>query len=116
MTNLIHHALDALTVLFAPRGRHRAGHTPPTPVRRQEPSHAHRRAPGPYATDAPLDGTATPLVRPYVLTTEHRAQRRAVRLTTHGIDIEVFGGDTRGSARMGRAEEPSRYDAAAETR
>ncbi|GGZ67384.1 hypothetical protein [Streptomyces bluensis] len=88
MTNLILRTLDALNVLFAPRGRHRAGHTPPNPVRRQEPSRALRRAPGPYATDAPLDGTATPLVRPYVLTTEQRAQRRAVRLTTHGMDID----------------------------
>ncbi|MER6093460.1 hypothetical protein [Streptomyces bluensis] len=87
MTNLILHTLDAPTALFAPPGRHRAGHTPPTPVRRQESSDAHHRAAGPYATDAPLDGTATPLVRPYVLTTEQRAQRRAVRLTTHRIDI-----------------------------
>lgn len=87
MFNLTLRALDALTVLFAPRGRHRAGHAPPGPVRHREPKLTLRRAPGPYATDAPLDGTAIPPVRPYVLTTEQRARRRAVWLATYGTDV-----------------------------
>ncbi|MFF4525591.1 hypothetical protein [Streptomyces bluensis] len=87
MTNLILRALDALTLLFAPRGRHRAGHTSPGPIRHRQPEPALRRAPGPYATDAPLDGTATSPVRPYVLTTEQRARRRAVWLATYGTDV-----------------------------
>ncbi|MPY62935.1 hypothetical protein [Streptomyces spongiae] len=87
MTDLILRALDALTAVFAPRGRHRAGHTPPDARHHQEPRHTPHRAPGLYATDTPLDGTATPSVRPYVLTTEQRARRRALWLATYGIDI-----------------------------
>ncbi|WP_327137610.1 hypothetical protein OG585_32225 [Streptomyces sp. NBC_01340] len=87
MINQILRALDALAVLFAPRGRHRAGHTPPDPVHRREPRPALRQAPGPYATDAPLDGCATPPVRPYVLTSEQRARRRALWLATYDIDV-----------------------------
>lgn len=87
MINLILRAFDALAVLFAPRGRHRAGHTPLDPVHRREPRPALRWAPGPYATDAPLDGSATPSVRPYVLTSEQRARRRALWLATCGIDV-----------------------------
>lgn len=87
MINLILRALDVLTVLFAPRGRHRAGQAPLDPVHRREPRPALRRAPGPYATDAPLDGSATPPVRPYVLTSEQRARRRALWLATYGIDV-----------------------------
>ncbi|MFJ9589858.1 hypothetical protein [Streptomyces acidicola] len=87
MINLILSALDAFTVLFTPRGRHRAGQAPPGPARHREPKPALRRAPGPYATDTPLDGTATAPDRPYVLTTEQRTRRRAVWLATYGTNV-----------------------------
>ncbi len=88
MTSLILRALDTLTVLFAPRGRHRAGHTPLTPARPQDPKPTpHRRTPGPYATDTPLDGNATPPVRPYLLTTEQHARRRALWSATYATGI-----------------------------
>ncbi|MPY60536.1 hypothetical protein [Streptomyces spongiae] len=87
MFNLILRALDALTALFAPRGRHRAGHASPAPVHHREPRPGVHRAPGPYVTDTFLDGAATPPVRPYVLTTEQRARRRALWLATYGIDV-----------------------------
>lgn len=65
----------------SPRGRHRLGPIPPlrfTP------------APPPRFTEL-LDGNASTLIRPYVLTpTEHRRQRerrRAACLATLGIDV-----------------------------
>ncbi|MEV6588087.1 hypothetical protein [Streptomyces acidicola] len=87
MINLIRRALDALTVLFAPRGRHRAGHAPPDPVRRPESGPVLRQEPGTYATDTALDDAVTPPVRPYVLTTEQRAWRRGVWLATYGLNV-----------------------------
>ncbi|MFF4250911.1 hypothetical protein ACFY1L_06875 [Streptomyces sp. NPDC001663] len=66
----------------SPRGRHRLGALPPlriTPV-----------SPPPRFTER-LDGNASRLVRPYVLTpTEHhrqRERRRAACLATLGIDV-----------------------------
>ncbi|MPY49001.1 hypothetical protein FPZ41_10635 [Streptomyces sp. K1PN6] len=46
-----------------------------------------RRAPGPNATNTALDDAATPPVRPYVLTTEQRARRRALWLATYGLNV-----------------------------
>ncbi|MCX4407579.1 hypothetical protein ACFXC8_27580 [Streptomyces sp. NPDC059441] len=86
MINQILRAIDALAVLSAPRGRHRAGHMPLAPVHRREPRPALRRALGPYAT-APLDGSATPPVRPYVLTSEQRARRRALWPARYDIGV-----------------------------
>ncbi|MFG2552376.1 hypothetical protein [Streptomyces sp. NPDC048581] len=92
MTNLLLRARDVLTLLFAPRGRHRAGHAPPAAACRQEPKPAYRRTPGTYATDTPLDGAATSPVRPYVLTTEQRARRRTLWLATYGIGARHMHG------------------------
>lgn len=92
MTNLFLHALDVLTVLFAPRGRHRAGHAPPAAVCLEEPKSPHHRTPGLYATDRPLDGAATSPVRPYVLSTEQRARHRALWLATYGISARRLHG------------------------
>ncbi|MFI6013077.1 hypothetical protein ACIBAG_30400 [Streptomyces sp. NPDC051243] len=92
MTNLFLHALDVLTVLFAPRDRHRAGHAPPAAVCREEPEPPHYRTPGPYATDRLLDGTATSPVRPYVLGSEQRARRRALWLAEYGISARNLRG------------------------
>ncbi|WP_282703299.1 hypothetical protein [Streptomyces sp. CC219B] len=65
----------------SPQGRHRLG-TPP-PLR-------YIPIPPPRFTER-LDGNASPLIRPYVLTpTEHRRQRerrRAACLATLGIDV-----------------------------
>ncbi|WP_030072662.1 hypothetical protein [Streptomyces natalensis] len=77
MTSLIGRTCTRLRVLFAPRGRHRAKPSahPPRPLHaaHRAPSplavaKSPRRRPGPYAADIPLDGLATPLVRPYLLT------------------------------------------------
>ncbi|MEW2394572.1 hypothetical protein [Streptomyces sp. NPDC046862] len=61
------------TLLPTPPGRHRAGSTPPPPRFTER-----------------LDGTASALVRPYVLTSaerrHQRARRRALCLATLGID------------------------------
>ncbi|WP_156726992.1 hypothetical protein [Streptomyces apocyni] len=73
----------------APRGRHRAGPQRdgvrrPVVVRQAVRT---RPRPGPYATDTPLDGHASAPVRPYLLTPEQRRRRRALWLTTYGVDV-----------------------------
>ncbi|GAA2639908.1 hypothetical protein [Streptomyces vastus] len=64
-----------------PRGRHRLGAIPPLRL---------IPAPPPQFTEL-LDGSASPLVRPYVLDpAEHhrqRERRRALYLATLGIDV-----------------------------
>ncbi|GAA1350176.1 hypothetical protein [Streptomyces beijiangensis] len=40
-----------------------------------------------YATDRPLDGGTTALVRPYVLSREQRERRRELWFATYGIDV-----------------------------
>ncbi|MBT2399715.1 hypothetical protein [Streptomyces sp. ISL-100] len=82
MTNFAARAVDRLRTLFAPRGRHRAGQPLPPP-----PPPALARRPGPYATDIPIDGLATAMVRPYLLTAEQRQRRRALWPATYGIDV-----------------------------
>ncbi|MEU5020748.1 hypothetical protein AB0G60_25545 [Streptomyces angustmyceticus] len=54
------------------------------------------RRPGPYATDTPIDGRATAMIRPYLLAHEqwrerrHRRQLRTPRGTACGMpDMEV---------------------------
>lgn len=83
MTSLATRTTARLRSLFAPRGKHRALHPSPTPPQAASPG----SCPGPYATDTPIDGRATALVRPYLLTPEQRQRRRALRLATYGIDV-----------------------------
>ncbi|WP_405881913.1 hypothetical protein OG762_26760 [Streptomyces sp. NBC_01136] len=85
MTDLILRLAAYARTLFSPRGRHRAGQPLPPPQPRPRPTPA--RHPGPYATDTPLDGRATALIRPYLLTPEQRSRRRALWLATYGIDV-----------------------------
>ncbi|MEV6587560.1 hypothetical protein [Streptomyces acidicola] len=67
------------TLLPTPHGRHRAGNTPTPQV-----------APPPPRFTEGLDGTASALVRPYVLTPEERrhqrARRRALCLAALAVD------------------------------
>lgn len=87
MTSLIDHAVSRLRTMFAPRGRHRAGQQlSPPPARPVTPPRPRPR-PGPYAIDTPIDGRATAMVRPYLLTPEQRQRRRALWLATYGIDV-----------------------------
>ncbi|MEU1270217.1 hypothetical protein [Streptomyces sp. NPDC005799] len=84
MLDLIARALTWVLTLCTPnpRGRHRLGARPPLRIAATPP-------PPPF-TEL-LDGTASRLVRPYVLDpVEHRRQRdrrRAARLATLGIDV-----------------------------
>ncbi|MFF4952516.1 hypothetical protein [Streptomyces chattanoogensis] len=81
MTGLIHRTLTHLQSLLIPRGRHRAKSPTrePHPVRpapQARPTARRPRRPGPYATDVPLDGHATAMVRPYLLVCETEAVAR----------------------------------------
>lgn len=80
------HAINRLRSLVAPRGRHRAGALShlPRPARAARPTVVALapRRPGPYATDTPIDGRATAMVRPYLLT---REQRQGQRLRTFRV-------------------------------
>lgn len=77
------HVINRLRSLIAPRGRHRAGAL----SRLSRPARAARpaavaltpRHPGPYATDTPIDGRATAMIRPYLLTREQQQERRPQR-------------------------------------
>ncbi|WP_338896336.1 hypothetical protein WBG99_12085 [Streptomyces sp. TG1A-60] len=64
-----------------PRGRHRLGAETPAPI--------SVAPPPPLVTDL-IDGSASPLVRPYLLTPDERRhqreRRRALYLATLGID------------------------------
>ncbi len=67
-----------LRPLCTPRGRHRAG-SPALPVPPRHPvtpAFTRPSQPGPYATDTPIDGRATAMVRPYLLTHEQRQRHR----------------------------------------
>ncbi|MER0480447.1 hypothetical protein ABR737_19250 [Streptomyces sp. Edi2] len=94
------HAINRLRSLVAPRGRHRAGALSrlPRPARAARPAFVAltSRRPGPYATDTPIDGRATAMIRPYLLTREQRQERRhprqlrTLRGTAYGMrDVEV---------------------------
>jgi hypothetical protein len=61
---------------------------------------AHR---SPYGPDGPLDGSASPLVRPYLREHEERARRRERRLglvlaADFGIDLDAHLVGARGAA------------------
>ncbi|MFF2780648.1 hypothetical protein ACFVU3_37855 [Streptomyces sp. NPDC058052] len=78
-----------LMLTLPPTGRHR-----PRPARPARPAPAPRhRAPvrrrSPYAREqaAPLDGSRSPLERPYV-TAVQRRRRRTLWLATVGVDVD----------------------------
>ncbi|MFJ9853353.1 hypothetical protein [Streptomyces sp. NPDC101150] len=88
MTSLFGRTFARLRTFVAPPGRHRAkssAHPPrSTHVARRVLSPRATagppgRRPGPYAVDVPLDGQATPLVRPYLLTREEWRRARCLR-------------------------------------
>ncbi|MCZ1009491.1 hypothetical protein [Streptomyces lydicus] len=94
------HVINRLRSLIAPRGRHRAGALShfSRPARAARPTVVATapRRPGPYATDTPIDGRATAMIRPYLLTREqrherrHRRQLRTLWVTAYGMrDMEV---------------------------
>ncbi|MBL1094762.1 hypothetical protein JK360_36630 [Streptomyces sp. 9-7] len=60
-----------------PQGRHRAVPAPRVPV--------HRRPRRPVI-ETPIDGDASPLVRPYLVAHEQRERREALLLATFGVD------------------------------
>lgn len=86
MTSLIGRTRDRIRALFAPSGRHRAVSSIhlTRPVRPVGPP----SRPGPYATDTPIDGRATAMVRPYLLTCEQRQEQRR-RL--HTFRVPAYG-------------------------
>ncbi|MFJ8697581.1 hypothetical protein [Streptomyces roseolilacinus] len=86
--------------LLAPgSGRRRAGTsrpaaTPDIPTRREVPRTGLPRPRSPYGSTEPLDGRASPLVRPYLLAHERRegqARRRLllVLAADFGIDLDT---------------------------
>ncbi|WP_329121027.1 hypothetical protein [Streptomyces sp. NBC_01465] len=78
--------LDNICTFVSPRGRHRAGDWWPLPdTAHLAPTSLADRSP--YATDSPLDGRATAMVRPYTLSREQRERRRELWLATYGIDV-----------------------------
>ncbi|MFJ9414476.1 hypothetical protein ACIRPT_09945 [Streptomyces sp. NPDC101227] len=88
MTSLFSRTLARLRVFVAPPGRHRAKPSahPPRSTRVAHGALSSRarikppgRRPGPYAHDVPLNGQATPLVRPYLLTREEWRRARCLR-------------------------------------
>ncbi|NKY14158.1 hypothetical protein [Streptomyces somaliensis] len=89
--------------LLAPgSGRRRAGTSRPTatpgltdtPTRREVPRAGLPRLRSPYGSAEPLDGDASPLVRPYLLAHERRENQARRRLTLllaadFGIDLDT---------------------------
>ncbi|MFE7834678.1 hypothetical protein ACFU53_00945 [Streptomyces sp. NPDC057474] len=100
--SIIHALLRCMLSMFAPgTGRRRAGSRPavPPPPLPEAPSLAVSRLPtprSPYSldTDTPLDGAASPLVRPYLAAVEReqaRQSRRRLALVLaadFGIDLD----------------------------
>ncbi|WP_328386357.1 hypothetical protein OHS81_21825 [Streptomyces sp. NBC_00400] len=94
------HVIERLRSLIAPRGRHRAGMLSRLPraacAARPAAIALTPRRPGPYATDIPIDGRATAMIRPYLLTREQRQERRhrrklrTLQVTAYGMrEMEV---------------------------
>ena len=90
MTDLIDRLIAWASALLAPRDTHRR--TPsafllapasPPPARAALPVH---RSPYGLDADAPLDGTATRSVRPYLTAHEQRLRRRELAMATLGLD------------------------------
>ena len=91
MTDLIDRLTVWVSTLLTPRGTHRRTHpaflfapTGPTPARPTLPAH---RSPYGLDADAPLDGTATRSVRPYLTAHEQRLRRRELAMATLGLDM-----------------------------
>ncbi|MFF3871364.1 hypothetical protein [Streptomyces sp. NPDC001978] len=107
MLHVIARAVGRVQAFRFPRGRHRpaaaacvavpkwfASSTIPTGPR-SGPPHRH---PAPTVTswDEPIDGTATPFVRPYLTAYEReekarlqRLRRDALWLATYGVDLDI---------------------------
>lgn len=98
MRRLIRQLTNWTWEFIAPIGRHRAGCLP-LPVPSQTPPLTPSRAPVAATVrtwDQPLDGAATALVRPYVVTYERDEKARLQRLrrdtlwcATYGIDLDT---------------------------
>ncbi|MEV6245683.1 hypothetical protein AB0M38_05685 [Streptomyces sp. NPDC051742] len=98
--------LGLLMLSLPPTGRHRPRPvTHPRPAaRRQAPRHRAPARRSPYAQEqtAPLDGSRSPLERPYLTAASARAaqrrRRRALWLATVGVDVDqrdIHAGVTR---------------------
>lgn len=99
MPDLIRRAAHRLRLLLTPgTGKHRRRHRPhltAAPLSPPPPPLAHLPRPrSSYGLPTPLDGTASPLVRPYLLAQEREAalqQHRRLALVLaadHGIDLD----------------------------
>jgi hypothetical protein len=98
-------ALDRVRAHFAPRGRHRARalpsgtgplRRPAKPVDPTIPCPGSRRmviAPTIRAWYAPIDGTSTPLVRPYLSAHEREEKARLQRLRRDTLWCAAYGVD-----------------------
>lgn len=91
VTDLIDRLIAWVSTLLIPPGTQRRTPPPtlltpttPPPVRAALP--AHRSPYGPDA-NAPLDGTATRSVRPYLAAHEQRLRRRESAMATLGLDM-----------------------------
>lgn len=92
MTDLIDRLIAWVSTLLTPRGTHRRTRpavallvpTAPPPARTTLPTH---RSPYGMDADAPLDGTATRSVRPYLTAHEQRVRRRELAMATLGLDM-----------------------------
>ncbi|MDF6044307.1 hypothetical protein LRD69_19635 [Streptomyces sp. JH14] len=83
MTDLVGRLIAWATALFKPR-RAEPGRPTERGARIAAPPPPHR----PHPLDAPLDGSASALVRPYLTAHEQRQRRRALFLATIGLDDE----------------------------
>ncbi|MFV8184861.1 hypothetical protein [Streptomyces sp. AF1B] len=85
MTDLIHRLAAWMRLLLIPHRTDPAPHPPaPRPAPPSHPLPAHR---SPYGLHAPLDGTATVAVRPYLTAHEQRLRRRELALAALGLDM-----------------------------
>lgn len=82
MTDLIRRLLAWMGLLHIPRETYPA--RPARPIPPSPPLPAHR---SPYGLHAPLDGTTTVAVRPYLAAHEQRQRRRELAMATLGLDM-----------------------------
>ncbi|MFF9340865.1 hypothetical protein ACF1CG_14145 [Streptomyces sp. NPDC014773] len=75
-----------LVLTLPPTGRHRTRPARPAPAPRHR-APARRRSPYAHEQARPLDGSRSPLERPYLAAVQRR-RRRTLWLATVGVDVD----------------------------
>lgn len=86
VTDLIDRLIAWVSALLIPPSTHHRTPPPTTPPPARATLPTHRSPYGPDA-NAPLDGTATRSVRPYLTAHEQRLRRRESAMATLGLDM-----------------------------